>query len=170
MLITQSGRRSMKSHPQTRSGGFTLLELMITVAIVAILAAIALPSYNQYIKRSRITEAVGQLSAMKVKMEQYFQDNRSYVNACLAGSLAPLPANTSTFQFYCDDNGAVAVTIPPTTAPAATTYRVIANGIGSMAGFQYTIDQNNARRTTQLPTGWTAPTGACWALRPDGSC
>ena len=55
-----------------RSRGFTLIELMIAVAIVAILAAIAIPSYSEYIRRSRITEAISALSGMRVKMEQFF--------------------------------------------------------------------------------------------------
>ena len=51
---------------------------MITLAIVAILAAIAVPSYSEYVKRARITEAVAALADMHVKMERYFQDNRRY--------------------------------------------------------------------------------------------
>ena len=54
--------------------GFTLIELMITVAIIAILAAVALPAYSTYVTRARITDAVKGLSEMRLKMEQYFQD------------------------------------------------------------------------------------------------
>ena len=53
-----------------RSRGFTLIELMITVAIIAILAAVAIPSYGEYVRRGRVTEAVRALSGMRVKMEQ----------------------------------------------------------------------------------------------------
>ena len=75
----------------TRSRGFTLIELMIAVAIIAILAAIAIPSYTDYIRRGRLTEALGRLSAMRVKMEQYFQDNRVYTGAVPAtDTIAPL--------------------------------------------------------------------------------
>ena len=60
------------------NSGFTLIEVMITVAIVAILAAIAVPSYNEYVQRARITEATSALADMRNKMEQYFQDNRTW--------------------------------------------------------------------------------------------
>ncbi|HTS84956.1 MAG TPA: prepilin-type N-terminal cleavage/methylation domain-containing protein, partial [Usitatibacter sp.] len=57
--------------------GFTLIEVMIVVAIIAILAAIAVPSYQDYVTRGRIIEATGGLGDARNKMEQYFQDNRS---------------------------------------------------------------------------------------------
>jgi len=65
------------------SQGFTLMEVMIVVAIVAILAAIALPSYTDYVRRGKLPEAFTGLSDYKIKMEQYYQDNRNYgVGAC----------------------------------------------------------------------------------------
>jgi type IV pilus assembly protein PilE len=136
--------------------GYTLIEVMITVAIVAILAAIALPSYSEYIMRSRITDATSALAGMRVKMEQYFQDNRTYVGACAANTVAPLPANTANFTFSC-----------PTLTAAA--YQVNAAGAGSMTGFTYTINQSNARATPTVPTGWTSST-TCWVLKKNGSC
>jgi len=57
--------------------GFTLIELLITVVVLGILAAIALPSYTSYITRSKLTEAGAQLSDLRVKLEQRFQDARS---------------------------------------------------------------------------------------------
>lgn len=136
--------------------GFTLIEVMITVAIIGILAAIALPAYGDYVRRGRITEAVAGLSDMLVKMEQYFQDNRTYVGACVAGTLAPLPPATSYFTFSC--------------SPSASAYTVQATGGGSMAGFVYTIDNTNARATTGVPTGWSGVNSPCWVLKKDGSC
>ena len=88
------------------NSGFTLIEVMITVAIIAILAAIAVPSYNEYVQRARITEATSALSDMRNKMEQYFQDNRTWTPGagitppCNAGTVAPLPTSQN-FMFAC---------------------------------------------------------------------
>lgn len=140
-----------------RFQGFTLIELMITVAIVAILASIAVPSYTAYIKRARITEAVSGLAGMGANMERYFQDNRTYTGACAANTVAPLPTAKS-FTFSC-----------PTLNTA--TFTVLASGTGSMAGFGYSIDQASARTTTGVPAGWNVPNpNTCWALKADGSC
>ncbi len=147
----QTGRPKLSD----TGGGFTLIEVMITVAIVAILAAIALPSYRDYITRSRISEATSTLANLRVQLEQYFQDNRTYVGACAANTVAPLPTGQY-FGFSC-----------PTLT--ATTFVAQAAGIGPMAGFTYTIDQNNARATTSAPAGWSTNAN-CWAIRKDGSC
>ena len=136
--------------------GFTLIEVMITVAIVAILAAVALPSYSRYVLRARVTDGVAGLSDMRLKLEQYFQDNRTYVGACAAGTVAPLPAATVNFSYACS-------------GLSANTYTVTATGINVMNGFVYTLNQANARATTGVPSGWTANAG-CWVTKQDGSC
>ena len=141
--------------------GFTLIEVMITVAIVAILAAIAIPSYSEYVTRSRITEATSVLSAQRVRMEQFFQDRRTFANACDPGMLAALPAAAANDNF--------AFTCPTANA---TEYTVQAVGQNTMLGFTYTINQANVRTTVAVPTarGWVLPAGNCWALKRDGSC
>ncbi len=63
------------SKPQA---GFTLIELMIAVAIVGILAAIAVPNYSEYVKRASRVEAAAALLDAANKQEQYFVDNREY--------------------------------------------------------------------------------------------
>jgi type IV pilus assembly protein PilE len=138
-----------------RVRGFTLIEVMVTVAIVAILAAVAIPSYSEYVLRGKITDAISGLSAMRVKMEQYFQDNRSYANACNAGTVAPLPVSTN-FDFTCP-------------VRSATQYTVLASGKGSMIDFKYSVDEANTRVTVSVPAGWTA-NATCWTIRKDGSC
>jgi type IV pilus assembly protein PilE len=140
-----------------RHQGFTLIEVMIVVAIVAILAAVAIPSYTEYIQRSRIIESTSTLASMRVKMEQYFQDNRSYVNACTAGTVAPPPIATQFFTYTCG-------------GLTNSAYLVTATGIGAMAGFGFTIDQANNQITTGVPANWTMPTAQCWAKKRDGSC
>src|SRR5258708_25584757 len=75
-----------------RQSGFTLIELMVTVAIVAILAGIAIPSYTSYITRSKLLEATSNLLGMRTKLELYFQDNRTYAGACPPLTAPPLPS------------------------------------------------------------------------------
>jgi len=61
--------------------GFTLIELMITVAIVGIIAAIALPNYTEYVKRASRAEAASALLDAANKQEQFFVDNREYTTS-----------------------------------------------------------------------------------------
>ncbi|MGE5649003.1 MAG: type IV pilin protein, partial [Bacillota bacterium] len=62
-----------------RKSGFTLIELMVTVAVVAIIAAVAMPSYRDYVIRGKIPQATNNLSTLRAQLEQYYQDNQTYV-------------------------------------------------------------------------------------------
>lgn len=136
--------------------GFTLIEVMITVAIVAILAAVALPSYSAYVMRANVTDAAKGLSEMRLKLELYYQNQRTYVGACANGTMAPLPANTERFQFTC-----------PTLS--ATNFTVVATGVNSMNGFVYTINEANTQATTGTAAGW--PTCATrWIFKKSETC
>ena len=144
---------------QRRSvGGFTLIELMIVVAIVAILLAIALPSYTDYVTRGKLTEAQNTLSAYRVSMEQYYQDNRSYL-ATAGGGCGVNPATASSGLKY--------FTVACTPAASGSTYFADATGLG----FEFQIDNTNARSTPIAPAGWGAPSVAgCWVVRKGGGC
>jgi type IV pilus assembly protein PilE len=144
--------------------GFTLIELMITVAIVAILASIALPAYNDYVTRSKFTEAHTHLSDLRVKMEQFFQDNRTYA----AGPCAPTGANATQikyFDFSCDGT------------PDASTFTLQAVGKAGtdLAGIKFTVNESNVRTTvvtsgsTIANRGFTGNT-ACWVTKKGGVC
>lgn len=73
--------------------GFTLIELMITVAIVGILASVAIPSYLHYIRQSYVNEAVTSIASIKSAEEQYFTTNNCYTEA--DPSPAAMPSGTS---------------------------------------------------------------------------
>lgn len=140
----------MVGHAQQQAG-FTLIELMVTVAIIAILAAIALPSYGDYVKRSKIADATASLATGRVTAEHHFGDSAGHVYTGFT-----CPSSTKHFTITCDATD--------------TTYTVTATGTDGMAGFAYTIDQTNTKKTKSVPAGWTLPTGNCWAMRKDGSC
>jgi len=71
-----------------KARGFTLIELMITVVIVAILASVAWPSYERYMQRSRRAEAQSLMLAIVNKQQQYLLDARQYTNVLGVGGLA----------------------------------------------------------------------------------
>jgi type IV pilus assembly protein PilE len=148
------GRARNPVSNSVRETGFTLIELMIVVAIVAILSAIALPSYSDYVKRGKIPEATAALADARVKLEQYFQDSATHSYTDFT-----CPVSTRNFTITC-----------PTLT--ATDYKVKAEGIAArgMGGFTYTIDQDNTKRTESLPSGWTLPATNCWAVSKGGSC
>jgi type IV pilus assembly protein PilE len=139
--------------------GFTLIELMVVVAIVAILAAIALPSYADYVKRGKIIEATTGLSDLRQRMEQYFLDNRTYVGFCAStGGTAAVQPTIKAFTLTC-----------PT--ETASTYLLQADGTAAegMSGFRYTIDNTGAKASTITASGWTG-NASCWAVRKSGEC
>ena len=135
--------------------GFTLVELMIVVVIVGILSSIAIPSYSNYVKRGKITEATANLAGLRVSMEQYFQDNRTYLNGAACGAVMPTAPAVQYFTLTC--------------AATANTYTITATGIGSMLNFTYTINEQNAKTSTITAAGWTG-NATCWATKQDGSC
>lgn len=141
-------------HRLKAARGFTLIEVMIVVAIVAILSAIALPSYSEYIKRGQIVEGITPLADMGPKMEQFYQDNRTYRLAC-ESKIAAKPADTTRFAYSCSEQ--------------ASSYSIRASGKGSMDGFIFALTHEGQRYTTSTPPGWTAGSG-CWSTRKDGSC
>src|SRR5689334_7842568 len=102
MVDTKKGRSQMQ-----HTKGFTLIELMVTVTVIAILAAIALPSYNDYVTRSKFAEATGNLADLRVKMEQYYADNRRYSTVAaggicgIPGGNTPAAADSRYFTYTC---------------------------------------------------------------------
>jgi type IV pilus assembly protein PilE len=158
----------MTSLPRTKrsSAGFALIEAMITVAVIAILASIALPNYFDYITRSRVVEAKTNLADMRTRLEQYFLDNRAYpagTGNCIASAAGPaaagniyLPGSQKFFNVTC-------------TAMSATAYTVTATGVGPMAGFVYTINEANTRATTGTGA-WGKTSTTCWVSKKSGEC
>ena len=155
--------------------GFTLIELMITIAIIAVLAAIALPSYTDYVTRSKLAEAYAHLADLRVKMEQSYLDNRRYSTNAGGGTCGIPGGNTPTaqgaryFAFTCASSNP--------NAAGDQQYLLTAAGMASesLSGIAFTIDQANTKATTVTAATPMADKGyqanaACWVRKKPSTC
>lgn len=127
--------------------GFTLVEIMITVAIIGILTAIALPSYRSHVTKSRLVDAFSGLSMVPSQGTDFWPRKNTFEN------FDRLPANTKNFTFKIDE-------------ATVHSLKVTATGIDQAAGFNYSIDQSGNRSST---TTWGSST-TCWVDTKEGKC
>ena len=136
-----------------RNAGFTLIELMIAVAVIALLAAIALPSYQSSVRKARRTDARNALVAVAQLMERHNTENNSYIGASLA-----------TWNKTASENGfyTIAFPVPSSgTNPTLNTFLLSATPAGSQASDgcgTFTLDQAGVRGVT----GGTLSAAQCW--------
>jgi type IV pilus assembly protein PilE len=159
-----------------RQQGFTIIELMIVVAVIAVLSAIALPSYTDYVTRSKFAEAYAHLADLRVKMEQYYLDNRRYsTNAgggtCgIPGGNAPTAQGTKYFTFTC------ASSTPNAMGDQAYVVTATGKSAEGLSGIAFTIDTANSKQTVVTAStpiadkGYTAGTTGCWIRKKPAQC
>lgn len=149
----------MRNTGRLRAGrGFTLLELLIAVAVVGLLATIAYPAYTGYVQRGKIAGALGELSTARVRLEQFYQDNRHYGSTASTCGVA-MPAADG-FTFSCDWG-------PGGTAQS---FLLTATGDASagMNGYVYTVNHTDQQVTVQFD-GATV-NAPCWLKKAGQSC
>ncbi|AMO95995.1 prepilin-type N-terminal cleavage/methylation domain protein [Collimonas fungivorans] len=135
------------------SKGFTLIELMITIAIIAILSAIAYPNYADYVLRGYLVDATNGMSSAQAQLEQFYQDNRKY-------TAGPCGGNTKNFTFTC--------------ALTDQEYAITAAGQGPVSAFSYTYTYTVAKglikATTGLKDGWGSTCDRAWIVKKGQPC
>ncbi len=138
--------------------GFTLIEMMVVMAIMGILVAIALPLYSDHLLKSKLAEGHSALMDWRLRQEQYFQDNRTYVSAgTTCGAAAPTSVKYWDFSCTGDANTYVAT---------ATSKDIVGGAAGD---YTYTINENNVRTTTKF-TGASGLPKSCWISSKTGTC
>ena len=161
--MTSTPYRTINRGSLPSERGFTLIEIMIVVAIIAVLAAFALPQYRDYVLRGQLVEASNGLSALRANMERYYQDNRTYADVlplrAPCNSAVPASLKFGTFAITCRgtrDN---------------REYTLVATGSGPTLNFIYTVNQADARTTDKLGVaGWGTDGAPCWILRRGQTC
>lgn len=140
-----------------KPSGFTLIEILIAIAIVSLIVSLGYPSYEHHVKRAKITEATTVLSELHLLSTQQFQDDRTYIkadNSCVVN--AP---NTDYFTFHC--------------TATTDTYAWIAknkanSGLGNQNDYAFSID-HLGNKSTQRFSGNTV-SQACWILKKSTTC
>ena len=133
--------------------GFTLIELMIVVAIIGILAAIAIPAYQDYIARSQMSEPVSLMSGMKTPLAEFYADRGAFPSALASVT------DTTGGKYTATITGA-----PTGTAGYTLTATMMATGINK------NIQGKTVTLTTTGGTSWTCNGGTVADKYLPGSC
>lgn len=128
----------------TANRGYSLLELMIAVAIIATLASIAIPAYNNYIATSRLVEGQNNLAAIAIAQEEYFLENNTYFQGV---DIAALETNSLGLWKVAEQDPAAQnftyQVVAGTTGNIATSYKAIATGNGKAVPVATVLDRGN---------------------------
>lgn len=159
-------RPSAAARPAPRPGGtagFTLVELLVAMAIVGIVSAFAYPAYRDHVTRGALTDAVTGLSTIAAQMERHYQDHRTYESVDDVGAPCRGAVEPRTFGHF-----RVSCSAAPG-ALDATSYTLRSAGSGPMNGFVFTLDHRGMRTTHEAPSGWHT-CGTRWILKRGESC
>lgn len=152
-----AGARIKNSGYICDDAGFTLIEVLIVVMIIAILSAIALPAYGDYVRRAQVQEAFHFMADYRIKLEHYFQDNKNYGSTACGKGIRSAPwadfasADSKYFNFSC--------------SLSKDGYQLKAEGKGGRAlGHEYTVNELNQQKTVKFKNELKTDK-KCWLLR-----
>ena len=141
---------SSQSTSSKKQAGFTLIEVIIVIAILAILSAIVSPMYSSYIQRSKISEALATLGNLSTKMEKNYLDFRKYTNNETCAVNSP---STDNFNYACISSG--------------QNYTWTATS--SDGNYKYSVN-NNFDKITLAFDGQSMSSVNCWMISDTGTC
>ena len=142
------------------SHGFTLIELMIVVAIVGVLAGVAVPAYSDYVRRGNVTDLVSAISEAKLRVEQRYADNRSYAGTLCGDSAVTIPNSTTTATYV--------ITCVTPNSGSNQTYTITGTGSGTIAGFVYTVNEAGTKASTVGSIWGGASVTGRWIMKNGG--
>lgn len=169
MSVVNARPRAAASIAAGRAGGFTLIELMITVSVIAILAAIAYPSYTDHVAKGRRAETRAMMLEGAQWMERFYAENYCYskntkdvaVTTFFADRFSQSPkTGTATYTLALEDIGAA--------GDCATTYTLVATRTGPMASDKcgdFTLNHLGSRSVKNFGAAYADETAArtdCW--------
>jgi len=163
--MNQNLEVSDMAHHHTR--GFTLIELMIALVIVAILAGLALPAYQDSVIKSRRSEAKAALLDLQNRMERFFIDKNTYNNACITG-VGTCASGNSVLGSATTENGYYQLSITVTGGGTGYTLKAAPQGAQTKDTKCQTLTLTNTGAkgvAGPAPTGTPAPTSSaanCW--------
>lgn len=138
--------------------GFTLIELMIVVAVVGIIAAVAVPNYIDYVRRGNVTDMTSAMSDAKLRVEQRYADTRNYNIAAVCAAAAVTITDTTNHTISC---------VSPI-ADDYQTYIITGTGKASIDGFVYTVNEVGAKASA-IGAPWGGGTvGGRWVMKKGG--
>ena len=153
------GRSGLERRPALR--GFTLIELVVTMVIIAILSAIAIPSYTSYVRKGRRTDAKSALLDMASLEERYFSVNNAYSTAFadFGYTVWPSPVGSSYYQVIQP-----VVSAATTTAPAAYALEDDPTGdqVNDTQCAKFTLNSVGIQGSTNSAGAANSEPGTCW--------
>jgi len=149
-----SRRKHPSSFKKTNQSGFTLIELMITIAIVSILAGVAIPSYISFTKNRDVSSALTTLINLSTQMQKTYVDSasRSYRKN---GTCGVSDTTSNNYGFVC-------------TSSDNAHYQWTATSTDTK--YQYTIDQDGNKKTKTFNGSTPSDGSDCWKINDHGGC